>query len=181
VGDSAKVFTRRLASGWTIAGQVSGVSSSHGQLKQVMISEHFKKRQNAHILTKKRQNFRKSDKKRQSDKCKKNASNNNEKATKNDPFVGKRQKRQPCICVLQIAGISIQLDPIAKINEAAFFTFPYCCNYYIAVDICYEAENYTRLRNRGNYMTTCRTLKGRHIFFCYKLVRKNMAAFLFCT
>ena len=95
VGDSAKVFTRRLASGWTIAGQVSGVSSSHGQLKQVMISEHFKKRQNAHILTKKRQNFRKSDKKRQSDKCKKNASNNNEKATKNDPFVGKRQKRQP--------------------------------------------------------------------------------------
>ena len=52
MGDSAKVFTRRLASGWTIAGQVSGVSSSHGQLKQVMISEHFKKRQNAHILTK---------------------------------------------------------------------------------------------------------------------------------
>ena len=71
MGDSAKVFPRRLASGWTIAGQVSGVSSSHGQLKQVMISEHFKKRQNAHILTKKRQNFRKSDKKRQSDKCKK--------------------------------------------------------------------------------------------------------------
>ena len=86
---------------------------------------------------------------------------------------GKKEKKgggkggEKILCgirVLQIAGITIQLDPIAKINEAAFFTFPYCCNYYIAVDIRYVAENYTRLRNRGNYVTTCRTLKGRHLF-----------------
>ena len=60
-----------------------------------VIYKKLKKRQNSRFLTKKRQNFRKSDKKRQSDKCKKNASNNNEKTTKNDPFVGKRQKRPP--------------------------------------------------------------------------------------
>ena len=90
MGDSAKVFTRRLASGWTIAGQVSGVSSSHGQLKQVMIREHFKKRQNAHILTKSDNIFEKAT------NAKITRQTTTKKRQKNGRFVGFRQNRQPC-------------------------------------------------------------------------------------
>ena len=93
VGDSAKVFTRRLASGWTIAGQVSGVSSSHGQLKQVMIREHFKKRENARILNKKRQHFQKSDKCCKATNAKIARQTTTIKRQK-CPFVGIRQKRK---------------------------------------------------------------------------------------